>query len=340
MQYSLLNLFRFLAAYLVVLHHFAYRIPPFDEGFLNNFIGNGHFAVTFFFVLSGFVMVISNQKTTFINSSEKIRFWKKRAIRLLPLYYFAILLFILFQLGVNWPIKKLELILNLFGLQAWSLNAYAELNPPAWSLSVEFLFYFLTPFILLYLSKIKLRSSVILTGIIWFVTIVVFVMLMLSYGDEKLNFNFFPLIHISTFLIGIITGKIWLKDRDQIKFNNNHRVLLLVIVATLVCTFNTTYFHGKHIALFAPMFAILIYLFTLFERSVNIKLPSKTFNFLGDLSYPIYILHWPFIKYFHYYIGDGNNMEWLLKYSVGLIFFCVIVNLTIDRYFKKWYKRI
>ena len=77
MQYSLLNLLRFFAAFLVVFHHFAYSTPPFDKGILNNIVGNGHFAVTFFFVLSGFVMALSNDKVNFGDAKQKKGFGKR-----------------------------------------------------------------------------------------------------------------------------------------------------------------------------------------------------------------------------------------------------------------------
>jgi peptidoglycan/LPS O-acetylase OafA/YrhL len=339
MRYSLLNLFRFFAAITVVMFHFAYSIPPFDEGLLNRLIGNGHFAVTFFFVLSGFVMVLSNQKSNLKLYSEKIRFWKKRAIRLLPLYYLAIIMYVLFTLGVNKPIDWKEMLLNVIGVHAWDLNPHPEINPPSWSLSAEFFFYLLTPTLLLFSKSISIKKNIFIAVIVWLITVISFVFFM-QYHQRDLPFNFFPLWHLSTFFIGITTAHIWIALKDKISYNKHYFLLFFIMCLTLFCTFNTGFFHKKHIALFAPIFAIIIFIAVLFEKDNKVKLPNQFFDFLGDLSYPIYILHWPFLIYFNYFFQDVNTMVWLVKYLCGLVAFSILLNFTIERFFKKLYKTI
>ncbi len=339
MRYSLLNLFRFFAAITVVMFHFAYSIPPFDEGLLNRLIGNGHFAVTFFFVLSGFVMVLSNQKSNLKLYSEKIRFWKKRAIRLLPLYYLAIIMYVLFALGVNKPIDWKEMLLNVIGVHAWDLNPHPEINPPSWSLSAEFFFYLLTPTLLLFSKSISIKKNIFIAVIVWLITVISFVFFM-QYHQRDLPFNFFPLWHLSTFFIGITTAHIWIALKDKISYNKHYFLLFFIMCLTLFCTFNTGFFHKKHIALFAPIFAIIIFIAVLFEKDNKVKLPNQFFDFLGDLSYPIYILHWPFLIYFNYFFQDVNTMVWLVKYLCGLVAFSILLNFTIERFFKKLYKTI
>ena len=339
MRYSLLNLFRFFAAITVVMFHFAYSIPPFDEGLLNRLIGNGHFAVTFFFVLSGFVMVLSNQKSNLKLYSEKIRFWKKRAIRLLPLYYLAIIMYVLFTLGVNKPIDWKEMLLNVIGVHAWDLNPHPEINPPSWSLSAEFFFYLLTPTLLLFSKSISIKKNIFIAVIVWLITVISFVFFM-QYHQRDLPFNFFPLWHLSTFFIGITTAHIWIALNDEISYNKHYFLLFFIMCLTLFCTFNTGFFHKKHIALFAPIFAIIIFIAVLFEKDNKVKLPNQFFDFLGDLSYPIYILHWPFLIYFNYFFQDVNTMVWLVKYLCGLVAFSILLNFTIERFFKKLYKTI
>ena len=339
MRYSLLNLFRFFAAITVVMFHFAYSIPPFDEGLLNRLIGNGHFAVTFFFVLSGFVMVLSNQKSNLNLYSGKVRFWKKRAIRLLPLYYLGIIMYVIFTLGVNKPIDWKEMLLNVIGVHAWDLNPHPEINPPSWSLSAEFFFYLLTPTLLLFSKSISIKKNIFIAVIVWLITVISFVFFM-QYHQRDLPFNFFPLWHLSTFFIGITTAHIWIALNDKISYNKHYFLLFFIMCLTLFCTFNTGFFHKKHIALFAPIFAIIIFIAVLFEKDNKVKLPNQFFDFLGDLSYPIYILHWPFLIYFNYFFQDVNTMVWLVKYLCGLVAFSILLNFTIERFFKKLYKTI
>ena len=339
MRYSLLNLFRFFAAIIVVLFHFAYCIPPFDEGILNRLIGNGHFAVTFFFVLSGFVMVLSNQKTNLKLYTEKIRFWKKRAIRLLPLYYLAILMYVIFTLGVKNPIDWKEMLLNIIGVHAWDLNPQPLINPPSWSLSAEFFFYLLTPPLLLFSQSRSIKKNIFIAILVWLITVIAFVFFM-QYHQRDLPFNFFPLLHLSTFFIGITTGNIWIAIGHNISYNKQYFLLFLIMCLTLFCVFNTGFFHKKHIALFAPIFAVIIFITVLFEKDNQVKFPNQFFDFLGDLSYPIYILHWPFLTYFNYFFQDANTLTWLLKYLCGLVAFSILLHFTTERFFKKFYKTI
>jgi len=87
--FNALDGLRAVSILMVLLHH----VPRFQQGLVHNLQDNGRYGVAFFFVISGFLIC-----TLFLREEQKtgrIDLWKfygRRALRLLPLYYSALLL--------------------------------------------------------------------------------------------------------------------------------------------------------------------------------------------------------------------------------------------------------
>lgn len=131
---------RFFAAYFVLLHHvtnFA-RLPV-----LVHFEGFGATGVTFFFVLSGFVLTWS-----FRTSDAPKPFYWRRFARIVPLHALTTLLAlpVFYSMQGN-TVAWGPVLLSLGLLQAWVVvpSVYFAGNPAAWSLSCEAFFYALHP---------------------------------------------------------------------------------------------------------------------------------------------------------------------------------------------------
>ncbi len=131
---------RFFAAYFVLLHHvtnFA-RLPV-----LVHFEGFGATGVTFFFVLSGFVLTWS-----FRPSDAPRPFYWRRFARIVPLHVLTTLIALpVFYAMQGEPVAWGPVLLSLGLLQAWTFvpGIYFAGNPAAWSLSCELFFYALHP---------------------------------------------------------------------------------------------------------------------------------------------------------------------------------------------------
>lgn len=70
-----LTFIRFIASLLVVIFHFGRNIPPFNYDILKSFFDRGNISVSFFFILSGFVMVVAYGNKGIISPFS---FFKKR----------------------------------------------------------------------------------------------------------------------------------------------------------------------------------------------------------------------------------------------------------------------
>lgn len=140
-QLNSLTGLRFLAAYLVLLQHIQnFAVIPVLAPYTLGAAG-----VSFFFVLSGFVLTWS-----FFPGDTARRFYWRRFARIWPLHVTAILLAIpVFyyarHLGLDWT----AIVASLLLLHAWSTAPTIAFgaNPPSWTLSCEAFFYAVHPFI-------------------------------------------------------------------------------------------------------------------------------------------------------------------------------------------------
>ena len=138
---------RGLAALLVVAHHLCLHL---DDGDLHPGLRwlflHGYLGVDLFFVLSGFVisMVYGAWFTGAggLRGAAYVRFLLRRVARIWPLHAFVLL--VLIGTGTGAAVLSPQLVAaNLVMVQAWGLSI--AINPPAWSVSTEFLAYLLFP---------------------------------------------------------------------------------------------------------------------------------------------------------------------------------------------------
>jgi peptidoglycan/LPS O-acetylase OafA/YrhL len=132
---------RFFAAWLVVVHHFSnFATLP----YIWRYTGFGATGVTFFFVLSGFVLTWS-----FVPSDTPPRFYWRRFARIVPLHLVTTALALpVFYSWRDVPYDWSAIALSFLLLHAWvpTATTYFAGNPASWSLSCEMFFYALHPF--------------------------------------------------------------------------------------------------------------------------------------------------------------------------------------------------
>jgi peptidoglycan/LPS O-acetylase OafA/YrhL len=168
------------ACLMVVLHH---CYPPRDSIIYQGhnlswlIFSHGWVGVWIFFVLSGYLMgkVFYTERYT-IDIPGIISFWRNRILRIVPLYYFALLILTLFVYP-NWlRVENWGHLLRLFTFTyEFSVTSQRNMNfnPVFWSLSTEMQYYFFVPFIFSYFKQqISQLKQVWLFG--WRVFLVVF----------------------------------------------------------------------------------------------------------------------------------------------------------------------
>src|SRR5580693_9914155 len=156
---------RFFAAFHVVIFHLLATQVVRGPDWFQKLSSVGYVGVSFFFVLSGFILVY-----TYAGRNLSLKdFWRARFARIYPAYAFSLLFtapfffFAVLKLDIPffaWPKVHLKLASGLVItlLQAWVPPAALTWNSVAWSLSVEAFFYLLFPFlILIFIRRSKPR---------------------------------------------------------------------------------------------------------------------------------------------------------------------------------------
>lgn len=158
LRFNNLTAARFVAALLVFFHHSSpLEYEAMTNPFWKNFANNGHVGVSFFFILSGFVLAASNlDKLGRMTFSGTLSFYWKRIARIVPLWLVVSAPFILKAIETDDP----KLIPFLTFTQAWSSDVFVSfgLLAVAWTLSVEIFFYLTFPFIAATVRPFKGRA--------------------------------------------------------------------------------------------------------------------------------------------------------------------------------------
>ena len=297
---------RFLAAISIVIFHYGLSIFPFKDETLSFLFKHANIGVSYFFILSGFVMMIAYGQKTHLPALE---YFKNRFARIYPVYFLAIFLILLYIFLFFENKNYYGIILNTLLLQAWIPPHALSFNPLGWTLSVEMFFYALFPFLYNHLySKVSYKK--IIAGIITFFVLsqVTFHILLHShlyqgYPSSFHNFIFyFPLMHLSEFLVGNLAGIFFFEHLSHKQKNYDLWIVLCVLIffVCLKYSFNFNFHNGLLSVIFVPLILLLSINTGVFTRILK----NKFCIFLGEISYGIYILQIPvfwwtkgFLKY-------------------------------------------
>ena len=267
---------RGVAALAVVLFHYTTR---FNELFGWNPLPtvsfpDGHFGVNLFFIISGFVIFMTLEKTT-----KPMDFVVSRFSRLFPAYWAAILLTFSITHWLGLPGKLVDATTAIANLpMIHGLFHIPHVDSVYWTLEVELLFYcgMFTLYRLRWLNKIHL----VLIGLLAFRLI--YFILYRAWGIELswtlshlLILKFIPwfALGISIYLFISRNGKEGWKQSGLTAFSS---ILCLLIVDSLF------------LALLATVLATTVFLAASGRASL---LRHGVLVWLGSISYPLYLLH-------------------------------------------------
>ena len=303
---------RFIAASLVVWYHYfphaLQTVAPFRA-----VISRGYMAVSFFFVLSGFVLAYNYSGSEF-DSQKRVRFWIARFCRIYPTYLLALVLAAPFHLYamfaglLEFSLKKWLAggILSALCLQAWLPQTAQSWNGPGWSISCEAFFYAVFPFLIARLHRQSPSRLIRTCTLLWIIGLIPPAALWTtghlglhsgwqawesSTSVEELFVLTFPLFHLPAFVAGMAAGSLFVKHGPLSPGTSLASVLAATTVTVLVCSSplpRESLWNG----ILAPVFALLIYALTT-KSPWTALLTRRSMQLLGDASYAQYILQYP-----------------------------------------------
>lgn len=318
MRFESLNIFRFIAALIVITFHFGRNCSIIH--FAPNFLTSGPEMVTFFFVLSGYVLIFAYYGKNYFSISGYLL---NRASKIVPLYMIGLMLV---MISNNRYKVDYSLILSLTFLQSWIPPHALDLNVPAWSVSVEAFFYALFPLIL-FLLKQKERDPyyvLVFSLLFWIITQVILSILLnseLYKSHPSLLHHFiyyFPISHFCSFGLGIAGGYLVVKKQNILELPKIFAYILLV----LTCTSIFLIFEYKDLlnrlglslpfgsSFFAPLFFLFIFALIIGSNTYFAKfLSNRMFMALGKSSYALFILQLPMYKLFNKFISPALSFD-------------------------------
>lgn len=316
LEYQKVNLFyrfnalRFIAASLVLVHHAESLREQFQLVHFKSwdFFQNGANAVTFFFVLSGFLityLLFKERKNDHTISIK--RFYLKRIYRIWPLYFLMVLIGSIIQpqliqifgidyqmpytIGETWA----YFVFFLPGLVTFYFGSH--LLEPLWSIGVEELFY------LIWAPIFKWFKRYIF---VVFVAILVLKAMLLVYSQQgvfsPVTNYLIRILQFESMTIGAILAYVFFYYGTWLERLHFHTKILqtVLVIGTLFVVFfgyqlpgiwDTIIGSGTFASFFkSSLFGLLLLSFAM-QRHPSKILDSRIMNYLGEISYGIYMYH-------------------------------------------------
>ena len=342
-HYAILDGLRGVAAIIVVMFHILETFTNGDHS--KQIINHGYLAVDFFFVLSGFVIGYAYDDRW--GKMTLGGFFKRRLIRLHPMiimgmiigavaFYFQDSSF--FPEIAGTPFWKMILVMLIgFTLipvgSSLDIRGWQEMHPlngPAWSLFFEYVAN------ILYALFIRKFSNKVL-ALLAFVAGAALIHLAVTSpnGDviggwslEPQQFRIGLTRLLYPFLAGLLLSRI--AKPGQIKNAFLWSSLLLITILCIPRIGGTQLWQN---GLFDSLSIILIFPVIVYigaSGQIKGQFTTKLNTFLGDISYPIYIIHYPIIYLYMAWIAHNpeiasSNKLVLILVSAGVLVSSILV---------------
>ena len=270
-------------------------------------LNGGLIAIILFFTLSGFLItfILANKK----ENDEKINikvFYKRRFLRVFPLYIFVILLsYFLFDYSPSFSTLFFTLILapNIphFLGGGWAVS------PQIWTIGTEIQFYLIGPIIIKYFKKLLLVTIFLFVSLSILPHIILYVLNRFTQDQEIFNLvnRAFFCLKFNWIVCGGIFAILYVKQYPFIEWINKKKILscFIILLPFLLwaINFRLTYF-GEEIYSILFSFSMLI----MVSNTSVINLDNKIFTFLNKISYGMYMIHWlVLLLFFHSHVFDN-----------------------------------
>jgi len=288
----------------------------------NDFFRFGWVSLEFFFVLSGFlitrVLLTSSKKNHFFSY-----FYIRRALRIFPIYFLFLLVIFsaifLFSKPNNFIFLKENFFYYFIYLQNF-LFVFKWLGPEKslnhlWSLAMEEQFYFLWPLAIYFIKDLKKIKK-----LLWFVIGFAFtcrIIVWWFWGERYEVYHCNTFARIDTIAFGCLLGCGFSYKQITIKLRTIIIIACISVFILGIILFKNPFFTNP---LFCTLgysaFSILSIFFLEYFITETYKFrflkTNRAINYLGQVSYSMYLFHIPLFMYLAPKTGFSNTMNGLL----------------------------
>ncbi len=337
-HYNILDGLRGIAALTVVCFHL---FEAFATSHLDQRINHGYLAVDFFFILSGFVVGYAYDDRW--KKMTVAEFLKRRFIRLHPMVVMGAVIgavMFYFQGCSVWDVSTVSIsmllvatLLNALlipatpGSEIRGLGEMYPLNGPSWSLFFEYIGNILYAFVIRKLPTRALSVLVLLAGC----GLAAFAIwgplgdICVGFAMDGVNMTGGSLRLLFAFSAGLLLSRVF----KPIHIKGAFWICSLAVVALLsvprIGGSEHLWMNGLYDTVCAVVFfPLFVYLGA--SGKTTDKITTRVCKFLGDISYPLYMVHYPFIYLYYAWVKNENlTFEQSLPGAAALVAGSVIL---------------
>lgn len=359
-HYEVLNGLRGVAAIIVVIFHI---FEAFATSHLDQRINHGYLAVDFFFILSGFVVAYAYDDRW---KQMKMRdFFKRRIIRLHPMVVMgSVIGAVLFYVQVSnvWDVSKISLMTLLLatllsallipatpGTEIRGLGEMFPLNGPSWSLLFEYIGNILYALFLRRLPTRLLSLFVLIAGVglAYFAIAGPLGDICVGYSLTTTEFRGGIFRLLFSFSAGLLLFRLFKPVHVKGSFWIGAFVLIVLLSMPRVGGAEHLWMNGLYDTICSIIvFPVIVYLGAS-EKNIGTFL-TRACMFLGDLSYPLYMVHYPFIYWYYAWVKNHDltfqqSLPGVVGVFIGsfiLAYACLkLYDIPVRRYLSKQFLR-
>jgi len=343
---------RGIAALLVVLYHYGAICAKYFGSLpsFNWLFRGGHAGVEYFFVLSGFIIYFIHQED--IGKPERfINFFKKRAIRILPMYWIILtVILIAFLADPAWGVEKSLSFLNVVRDYLLLPRGGPLLLMPAWTLEREFLFY------AIFSISILLPRLGLTLFLVWQMVVLGTNIGFLILDAHPNDYTWFLLgSHNFGFIVGVTCA--WFILRREAPPRAVQFLLIAIGAAGVVGAMAHEWYVDIYLGavqspvqevsqsfIYTLSFGLIIFGLVAMEQSSGIHF-GKYLSLLGASSYTLYLIHEPFASFTlkvlsshwmnRYVTSNSAYVISVLLVLVAAIMVHLVIEKPVTRYLRK-----
>lgn len=284
------------------------------------------YGVSLFFIISGFSLTVTYiQVFNSFSVKNILKFFLKRFARIYPLFWLitSIYLSLIFFSGKDFP-DIYQIISNLT-ISFSFFSEYSAFTPGGWSIGIEIFLYVFFPFLILFLNKYVYAEIILILFILTSIYISAYLLYDISAAKDYWNKYLNLINHVYFFIFGMIVGSFYYRYNNFFKINKS---LIEITSILLIIIFIYYPIEGEVINLLLgenriilTAFVFLIFLLiVMYNPYLNYKSRiSRTFNFFGDISYTLYLLHPIIYMIINHFININSMLKVILMMLLTVI---------------------
>lgn len=296
MRLNSLTSLRFFAALGVFIHHFEFFAATKSEILkkLSVIFFEGFVGVTFFYVLSGFIISYSYEQHRKKGTYRIRDFFYNRFSRLYPVHIATLILAIFAYIPISYfnTIDITKLIANALLIQSAIANSdfFFSFNGVSWSVSTEMFFYISFVF----LVTLNTKQLLVIGGCV--LSMIIFHIVGVNHSPQYSGWLFYinPAFRVIDFIVGMLLCRLFMSGGLSLNGKNTTTyeiASILLMVVFIVVGMKYVPMIGRYDIYYIIPMAMIVYVFAFGNGAISKLMNNRVIILLGEASFSLYMIH-------------------------------------------------